>query len=187
MIKLGRNDPCHCGSRRKAKRCCGVESGPSEADLAKAFLSIEARLAAERLVSLRRESLGSVLDQLYELPRRFLSLHLALPEIITPDLRRLMAAIAADDPDEFDRSFPFVLARVDTPQNRAGLARTVLQLVESGEVDPVLGAAAIVDLAKSEISALLGASVIQSVTVAVGVAPTPSGLIVGGSPATALR
>lgn len=186
MPKLGRNDPCNCGSGRKAKRCCGVESGPSEADLAKAFLSVEARLAVHRLVVLGEAGVSAIIDQLYELPARSLSLHLELPELITPDLQRLMAAIAADDPDEFDEALPSVLSRVDTPQNRARLARTILQMVGSGEVDPDVGAAAIIDLAKSKTSALVGASVIQSVRLSIGASTTPAGLIVRQSPAMAL-
>lgn len=187
MTKLGRNDPCYCGSGRKAKRCCGVEVGPSEADLAKAFLSIESRRAADRLIALGQGGFTAIIDQLYELPGQFLSLHLDLPKLITPDLERLMEAIAEDDPEEFDEALPSVLARVDTPQNRAGLARTILQLVESGEVDPDLGAAAIIDLAKSKTSALVGSSIIQAVNVAIGMASTPLGLIIERSPAIASR
>lgn len=25
-VKIGRNDPCQCGSRKKAKNCCGTET-----------------------------------------------------------------------------------------------------------------------------------------------------------------
>src|SRR3954469_9859717 len=39
MGKVGRNDPCPCGSGRKVKQCCGVQRGPSEQDAARAFLS----------------------------------------------------------------------------------------------------------------------------------------------------
>ena len=61
MAQQGRNERCQCGSGRKVKRCCGVRRGPSEAELAKAFLHQQARSAALVLdsrsddeVSLRR-------------------------------------------------------------------------------------------------------------------------------------
>ena len=37
MAGLGRNERCPCGSGRKVKRCCGVQRGPSEDELAKAM------------------------------------------------------------------------------------------------------------------------------------------------------
>src|SRR4051794_41934570 len=43
MAKTGRNEPCGCGSRLKAKRCCGVTRGPSEDSLAVAFVMGAAR------------------------------------------------------------------------------------------------------------------------------------------------
>jgi hypothetical protein len=45
MAQQGRNARCPCGSGRKVKRCCGVRRGPSEAELAKAFLHQQARAA----------------------------------------------------------------------------------------------------------------------------------------------
>jgi hypothetical protein len=38
MAQQGRNERCPCGSGRKVKRCCGVQRGPSEVELAKAWL-----------------------------------------------------------------------------------------------------------------------------------------------------
>ncbi|MEG2597224.1 MAG: SEC-C metal-binding domain-containing protein, partial [Oscillospiraceae bacterium] len=29
--KIGRNDPCPCGSGKKYKKCCGLEDGPTSA------------------------------------------------------------------------------------------------------------------------------------------------------------
>ena len=51
MGAAGRNERCECGSGRKAKRCCGVQRGPSEADLARAFLASQARPSARVLRS----------------------------------------------------------------------------------------------------------------------------------------
>jgi hypothetical protein len=49
VAKVGRNQPCPCGSGRKAKRCCGIEGGPSEQSLARAYLAHAAREAAADL------------------------------------------------------------------------------------------------------------------------------------------
>lgn len=89
-----------------------------------------------------------------------------------------MDAIAEDDPQQFDEALPPVLKRFDTPVNRAALARSVLGLVEAGEIDEDLAAVAIFDLTNPETSALLGASLIQTLSLAVGKAQTPAGLIV---------
>ncbi|MGH3665790.1 MAG: SEC-C metal-binding domain-containing protein, partial [Egibacteraceae bacterium] len=43
MAKTGRNQPCSCGSGRKAKRCCGVTAGPSPDQLARTWLQRQAR------------------------------------------------------------------------------------------------------------------------------------------------
>lgn len=45
----GRNEPCPCGSGRKVKRCCGVRRGPSEDQLARAYVASLARDAAREL------------------------------------------------------------------------------------------------------------------------------------------
>jgi len=38
-VKLGRNDPCICGSGRKGKRCCGVDALRDRLQLECALLS----------------------------------------------------------------------------------------------------------------------------------------------------
>ncbi|MGH2706794.1 MAG: YecA family protein [Actinomycetota bacterium] len=178
MAKLGRNDLCPCGSSRKVKRCCGVQRGPSQAQLDQAFLFTQARAAARSLLSLDDEELRSLWEQLFDLPERSLSLLVPLPKIITPDLQRLMKAVSDEDPEESEEAMPTVLKRVDTPQNRAALARSVLALKEAGELEEFLAAVAIIDLADQSRSALVCASLIRSILVASGAASTPAGLIV---------
>lgn len=179
MPALGRNEPCPCGSGRKVKRCCGVRRGPSEAEAAKAFLAREARAAAQTFVGLHEEDLDELWERLFDLPARHLSLLVALPDLLTPELDRLRQAFAADDPEEAGAALPPVLARHDTPQVRARIARGVLALRDSGDIDGELTAAALVDLA-SPSGAVLQASVIHSIAVATGVERTPAGLVLAG-------
>ena len=84
VAKIGRNEPCPCGSGRKAKRCCGIERGPSEESLARAFLSGAARQAAEWTSHLSDAGFDALLDELWELPARDLSLQVELPKFFPP-------------------------------------------------------------------------------------------------------
>src|SRR5207302_10871009 len=113
-----------------------------------------------------------------ELPGRSLSLLVPLPTVITPDLQRLMEAVSEEDLEKFEQAMPAILKRVDTPENRASLARSVLALREAGELEEVLAAVALIDLADQSESGLVCASLIRSVSVAAGAVSTPSGLIV---------
>ena len=74
MINYGRNDPCPCGSGRKAKRCCGVGRGPGREELARAFLAVEARRAVLALVGVTGRELRDLFEDLMELPSIDLSL-----------------------------------------------------------------------------------------------------------------
>ena len=178
MARPGRNDPCPCGSGRKVKRCCGVERGPSRAQLDRAFLFTQARAAAAILLSFDDEELQALWEQLFDLPGRSLSLLVPLPRIVTPDVQRLMEAVSEEDTEKFGQAAPAVLKQVDSPETRASLARGVLALREAGEIEEVLAAVAMIDLADQSESDLVCASLIRSVAVAAGATSTPSGLIV---------
>ncbi len=96
----GRNQPCPCGSGRKTKHCCGQQRGPSEEQLARAHLATLAHDAVHDLDRpLRRSARASSGRSLFDLPTIDLSLHVKLPELITPELQRLRDAVADDDPD----------------------------------------------------------------------------------------
>jgi hypothetical protein len=68
MPRPGRNQPCHCGSGRKTKRCCGVERGPSEDQLARAHLALLARAASADLTGLSERALNHLWEGLMDLP-----------------------------------------------------------------------------------------------------------------------
>jgi hypothetical protein len=175
MPRPGRNEPCPCGSGRKVKRCCAQKRGPGEDDLACAFLAIQARTAALELRDLPEDVLEDLFDDLVELPELDLRLAISMPELITPELQRLYDAIDADDPDAGDEVIPCILDRLDTPRERARLAREVIALRETGRLDSLLAAAALIDLA-SRSRGLLRACLVHTAFINTGSAPTPGGL-----------
>lgn len=178
LSAIGRNQPCRCGSKNKTKHCCGVPHGPSDSELAKAFLATCARDAARRLIRRPDDELREIFDEMLDLPKRHLSLQLPLPKLLPPELEALRHAIDDDDPDAADEHLEAALGRVDDPQQRAGLARAVLALADCGAIDSAVADAAIVDLDSHGTSALMRTSLLHALSVSVGASRTPAGLLV---------
>ena len=178
MSAIGRNQPCRCGSRKKTKHCCGVPNGPSETDLARAFLASEAREAARRLICLPEDELDEIFADVLDLPEQHLSLQLPLPTVLTPEYEGLRQAIEDDDPYAFHEHIEAALRRVDSPEQRAGLARNVLELSEAGTIDPDVTDAALLDLDSPDAPAFMRASVFRALSVSVGASCTPAGLLI---------
>jgi hypothetical protein len=176
MARAGRNQPCPCGSGRKTKRCCGIQRGPSERDLAKARLAHHATHAARTLAHLSDHRLLELFRELPDLPERDLTLLVPLPELVSPDLARLYRAIADDDVDDAEELLPAVLERIDTPQTRARLADAIANLQAAGRLDRLLAAAAHIDL-DSQSELLITASLIHAAGLAAGTTRTPGGLL----------
>jgi hypothetical protein len=176
MSSVGRNQPCPCGSGRKAKRCCGVQRGPSERDLATAALAHHALNAAGTLAHVSDHRVLELVRELDDLPERDLTLLVELPAFVSPELGRLYRAIAAGDIDLADELLPPLLEAIDTPQARARLADAVADLQAAGRLDPLLAAAAHIDLG-SRSRFLIRASFIQAATIAAGMTRTPGGLL----------
>ena len=171
----GRNDPCSCGSGRKTKRCCGQQRGPSEDHLAHAHLTVLAHDAAHDLAGLSEQALEILWEGLFDLPTVDLSLHVKLPELITPELQRLRQAVADDDPDRGWDELRAVTDQVDSPQQRARLADAILRLRAQHRLTRTQAAYAIYHL-NTRSQHLLAASVTHTVAVAVGASRTPGGL-----------
>ncbi len=171
----GRNEPCPCGSGRKTKRCCGEQRGPSEDQLARAYLAHQARSAARELHHLPDDQIRQLFDDLFELPELDLALTTTLPPLQTPDLQRLYNAVDADDYEAGDQVIPGILDRLDTPIERARLARVLINLRDTTRLDPLLAAAAIIDLA-SPSRALMRACLLHTAFINTGIARTPAGL-----------
>ena len=178
MSAIGRNQSCRCGSKKKTKHCCGVPQGPSETELAKAFLATEARQAARRLIRLTEDELHDIFDEMLDLPEQHLSLQLPLPKLLPPELEALRYAIDDDDTDAADEHIEPALKRVDNPIQRAHLARAVLALADSGVVERHVAEAAIVDLDSHGSSALIRTSLLHALSVSVGASRTPAGLLI---------
>ena len=176
MAKVGRNQPCPCGSGRKAKRCCGVQGGPSEESLARAFLAHASREAAWELRNVSDREFERLRGELPELPELDLSLHAVLPKLVSPALDRFCDAFAADDPVAAEGPFDELLGAIDTPLERARLARAVIAARASGRLGDKLAAAALIDLA-SESREMVGVSLLQAVAVRAGAARTPAGVL----------
>jgi SEC-C motif len=171
----GRNQPCPCGSGRKTKHCCGQTRGPSEGQLARAHVAQLAREAVADLAGLPDSALRHLWEELRDLPATDLSLHVALPKLIGPDLQRLRESIAADDPDWGWDALTAVATQIDTPQQRAKLADALVQLRDQHRIDRRQAAAAILDL-DSRSTRFIGASLLEAVAVTGGVNRTPGGL-----------
>lgn len=174
MARVGRNEPCPCGSGRKVKRCCGVQRGPSEESLARAFLAHASSGAAGELRRLSDAELADLFEALWELPATDLSLQVALPKLFSPALDRLCDAVADDDADP--ELLEEVAEAIDKPTERARLARAVIAQAEAGAVGDQLAGAALVDLG-SDSRRLLRAGLLEAVAVRVGVARTPAGVL----------
>jgi SEC-C motif len=177
MAQQGRNARCPCGSGRKVKHCCGVRRGPSEAELAKAWLHQQARSAALVLAEQSDAQVAALLEAATKLPKQDVSMQLPLPGLLSPALERLRAAVAEDDPDEVAAVLPAALVEVDTPITRAGLVRAVQALRDTGRVSDEVAAAVAVEQA-SRSTTLLRTSLLAAVAVSVGAARTPGGLLV---------
>lgn len=171
----GRNDPCPCGSGRKAKRCCGVQRGPGEADLARGYLASAARVAAFQLRDLPDDELEIVFDELFDLPTVDLAITITLPKLRSPALARLLDAVADDDVDAGEEEIAQILDRLDTPVERARIAGVITDLRYAGRIDELIAAAAIIDLS-SRSRFLMRACLLHAAFVDAGIMPTPGGL-----------
>jgi hypothetical protein len=174
VAKVGRNEPCPCGSGRKAKRCCRIESGPSEESLARAFLAHVSREAARELRRLSDPELGELFEDLWGLPAAHLSLQVELPRLDSPALSRLCDAVAENEPDP--ELLETVVRAIDTPLERARLARAAIARAEAKTIDQRLASAALLDLG-SHSRRLLRAGLLRAVAVRVGAARTPAGVL----------
>ena len=97
MRKVGRNDPCPCGSGRKVKRCCGVERGPDEDSTARAFLAEVSRDAAG-LLHVSEAQFIAMMQQWSGLAAIYPSLRVRLPDH-SPAVERLAQACVEMDAD----------------------------------------------------------------------------------------
>jgi hypothetical protein len=166
----------------KLKRCCGQHRGPSERELAKAFLAQEHKKAARTIVRLDREAMYDLYEAMLDLPKLDVSLQVPLPRLYSPAIERLRLVFAQPDPDpdEANAALDAALPAVDTPEQRASLARAVIALADQGRIDEDLKAVVLFKLRQPG-SSFLKSSLGESAAVAAGGVRTPSGLLVAAS------
>jgi hypothetical protein len=144
--------------------------------LAQAFLRAAAREAARPAEALSEAEFAALLAELVDLPCVDLSLQVELPKLFSPALGRLCEAIVEDDELAGEGALGEVLDELDTPFERARLARAVIAARDARRCGRLLAAVALIDLASGS-RQLLCASVIQAVAVRAGVARTPAGIL----------
>jgi len=178
VSKIGRNQPCPCGSGAKAKACCGVRLPPSQEEVDKAFVS-----------ELRRESMPALrgvindpadLIELYGevacLPKLDLSCQLRLPAFLPPELERFEAAMHGRDTMELQEALLPAMATIDTPSLRAELARAVVALRAAERISERVAAGAFLDL-DSESDCLVREALVAALALRCGVSRPPAGLL----------
>jgi hypothetical protein len=171
----GRNHPCHCGSGRKTKHCCGEQRGPTEEQLARAHISQLAHQAIPELADLSDHALDHLSEALMDLPALDLSLLVVLPKLIGPDLQRLRESIERDDADWGWDALTTVHQQIDTPQQRAQLADAIVRLRDQHRIGRRQAAYALLDL-HTPSTRFIAASLLEAVAVSIGVNRTPAGL-----------
>jgi hypothetical protein len=134
-----------------------------------------ARDSVHDLADLSDDALEILWEGLFDLPTIDLSLHVKLPELITPELQRLRDAISDDDPDRGWDELRTVIKQIDTPQQRARLADAILRLRAQRRLTRTQAAYAIYHLSTPS-QHLLATSLTHTIAVAVGASRTPGGL-----------
>lgn len=178
MAKVGRNDPCPCGSAKKAKRCCwSPERLTDDAQVHRAFQDL-CREAATDLDDVERAQFYELFSEAIHLPELDLSLQVRLPTVFPPAIERARAALDDEDTETFDDALWEVAEQLDTPRRRLELAQAVIALRDAGRVDPKVAAVAVFDLSEGDSSALFISSIAESIGVSAGDTRTPSGLFV---------
>lgn len=179
MLRQGRNQPCRCGSGKKAKYCCGSWHGPSPEAIEAAFISIALRDTHLVLVGVRVSGLAEeYLEELIELPARFPGLGVELPRLVDLDVEALLHCCSVGDDQGIDEALAKVARRFHSVSERARLAREVLRLRDEEGLSRFLAALAIFDLSREQDGALIEAAVLQAARVRAGVARTASGLLI---------
>ena len=174
MSRPGRNSPAPADRAANETLLRELRGRPTRARTrAPRALRRQAALTLEHFTELR---LAELFDELPDLPERDLSLQVTLPELVSPELARFYEAIADDDIDGADALLPDLLARIDTPRNRAQLADAIAELRAAGRLEEALAAAAHIDLV-SDSQLLIRASLIEAAALAAGAVRTPGGLL----------
>lgn len=170
-MKVGRNEPCPCGSGRKAKHCCAGRAPIADGRDAEFLVSLGARETHEIEQSCKDCQLEVWLEVL-DLPDVEQSCRLVVRAPRPRSVLALRDALGSGDPDGVADHLPAALDAVDHPASRASIARAVLELEASGGLRPAVAEAAVGDLSAGKPSVLLMAALLAGLSAEVGVRPT---------------
>jgi SEC-C motif len=178
MAKVRRNEPCPCGSAKKAKRCClSPQRRAAATEARRAFRDLCHDVAPD-LDGVDRPEFDELFHEAIHLPELDLSLQIRLPALSSPAIERARAALHDDNTDTFDDALWDVAEQLDTPQRRLDLARAIIDYRNAGNIDPKVAAVAVFDLSDGTDSAVLISSIAESIGVSTGDTRTPAGLLV---------
>ena len=170
-MKVGRNEPCPCGSGRKAKHCCAGRAPVADGRDAELLASLGARGSRE-LEQLCEDCQLEVWLEVLDLPDVERSCRLVVPAPRPRSVLALRDALGSGDPDGVADHLPAALDAVDHLASRASIARAVVELEASGGLRPAVAEAAVGDLSAGKPSVLLMAALLAGLSAEVGVRPT---------------
>lgn len=191
MGKLVRRRPCPCGTGRPARDCCGRFRRLSEAEIARSYLSRQARAARDLIGPFSPAALDALQAEAAGLPARydvFTAAILAAPDAVTTEVRRLAGAMKRQSASTIEGPTPRLRPdRADSPMARVAVTKALVALREEGAIDEHLAAAAVIELAAGP-SRLVGAALVEAAITLAGLsgreAPAPTASW-SGQPATA--
>ena len=169
-MKVGRNEPCPCGSVRKAKHCCASRAPIADGRDAEFLVSLGARGSRE-LEQLCEDCQMEVWLEALDLPDVEQSCRLVVPAPRPRSVLALRDALRSGDPDGVADHLPAALDAVDHLASRASIARAVVELEASGGLRPAVAEAAVGDLSAGKPSVLLMAALLAGLSAEVGVRP----------------
>ena len=175
MAKLGRNEPCPCGSGRKVKLCCGTHRGPSPEDLAWQTLHDQARKFAPLLrpyTNLTSTSYWSGSSSCQSTTTRYRSVS---PGSGLQNWNDFEPASATSTD-----AIQAAAATIDGPGPRLRPGARPPNSASATKIDLESLAIIIVDLARP-IFLFISASLIAATAVSLGRCPTPTGLLVAAT------
>ena len=169
-MKIGRNDPCPCGSGRKTKYCCSAPADVADRDDSQ-FLDELSSRGHEELDKLCPDCQTEVWLDVLDLPDIEEACRLVVLAPRPASVLRLGAALRRGDTDAVADELPVALREVDRPSARASVADGVLELEAAGRVRPAVAEAALADLAEGRPSLLLMTALLSGLAAEAGIRP----------------
>jgi hypothetical protein len=175
-MKLGRNDPCPCGSGSKAKYCCSAPVDVADRDGSRFLAELSSR-GQEELGKLCPDCQTEVWLDVLDLPDAEEACRLVVLAPRPASVLRLGAALRRGDTGAVADELPVALREIDRPSARASVADGVLEAEAAGRVRPAVAEAALADLAEGRPSLLLMAALLSGLAAEAGIRPARLGAL----------